>query len=520
MIKHSIKLNFILLCIISVGILSAATDTSSIKTDSSNSKVKTLLSNWNLDLRADMNFQAYKPYLKESFAIDEKADDYGGNWFGALVDPRNAYEWNKIKPFFNYQQKVSYKNSFMLLMDIPIYRDMMSWYDHSGGGNWVLDVTDFDINVIYNAWMQYEKEWFKLKLGRFDHNLGFSKDRSVILSGSPWEDGVLAEINFPKAKYGLYIASLNPYLIGGVNSKDYPEGSEPDIQHNRSVLNARGLIYDEPYKSLVSHSIVVEYSHWGVGLYENTVIGGKSLDFRDFSPLAVWHNSYGNGYYNNSGYFEMMLRWDFFGRVYFQVGADDISNPVGTEGFPSLWQVLGGWEYEKKVRQHQFLARVEYIFSSPYYGNAEVPLLYQTSRKTYRSNYREQFVEDPPFVDTYIVDYPLNYWRGMNLKDLWFDFKYYNSNLKLGVDMTLGWLRQGEKSYYDDYWKSLSERNQGFYGVVEEEINFEILATYQAFKWAEIYLGFGDVQVYNEDHIAGNHNNVFTWNFGLSFSLD
>ncbi|HPD01985.1 MAG TPA: ketopantoate reductase C-terminal domain-containing protein, partial [Clostridia bacterium] len=58
-------------------------------------------------------------------------------------------------------------------------------------------------------------------------------------------------------------------------------------------------LYSDLSKSLAYHRIDFVWSHFRLGIQENVVIGGKSANLGDLSPLAFWHNRYGDGYTNS-----------------------------------------------------------------------------------------------------------------------------------------------------------------------------------------------------------------------------
>jgi len=120
------------------------------------------------------------------------------------------------------------------------------------------------------------------------------------------------------------------------------------------------------------------------------------------------------------------------------------------------------------------------VRTDPLHNNGRLPLLEYSSRRLYRSNYREQ--DDPDYADMYFVDYPIGYRRGSDALDMWLDlgWKWGRHSLK----MTLAWLQQGDK-----------ERAVKALTKCEKELPYTTIPlTITDLEMADLWLGVGNTQ--------------------------
>lgn len=476
--------------------------------------------------------------LPSRFALDT-ADNYNGNWRGLWIPVETARRWDNTPAWLQYKGTVSWNkmnrysgdsgfcesdfcdsefcdSDLLLNFTLPFRRDLEAWFDDPAHSNMVYGINEPDINVPYEGFLHWNHPWGELRLGRFDQNLGESPHRSVILSGSPWEDALFATLEFPVGRYLFYAATLNPVLTGTPAAVDsgYPAGSEEYVQRTHSVSNAHKRVYAEPYKSLLIHGVQLGNSTVQWGIYEQMVIGGKSPVLRDFSPWAAWHNNYGDGFTNTNLFTELGVTTPGNIRLYVQTGFDEVTNPMGAEGYPTQWSFLSGVSRQWKNDGHHFAVRIEGIYASPFYGHFELPLVTMASRKSYRSNYRDP--DKPGFADTWLVDYPLGYWRGMNLLDLWADLQWISPQGHWKTSFTLGNLRQGNTSFRIPYDEA-ENTNAWISGIEEREWRLQAGTTWQSWSWLAVNLGGEVRKVQNADHVPGNDKTWYGLRSGLSF---
>ena len=187
------------------------------------------------------------------------------------------------------------------------------------------------------------------------------------------------------------------------------------------------------------------------------MVGGKEPDLRDLTPFGFWHNNYNDGLDNAHTTADLLVDVPFVGELYGEYVVDDINEDGATQPTVGAWMV--GWHRDWSVGANGFSARAEWISVDPLYGRFALPLLELTDRRRWRSNYRDRNSKtyaDTGFVDTWVVDAPMGYWRGPDVVDLWFDFAW--TRRRWAVRSTVGWLRTGAWNVRpEDDWRNAPE---------------------------------------------------------------
>jgi hypothetical protein len=140
------------------------------------------------------------------------------------------------------------------------------------------------------------------------------------------------------------------------------------------------------------------------------------------------------------------------------------------------------------------------VRTDPVANNSKLPLLKYTSRRNYRSNYREQ--DDEDYADAYFVDYPIGYRRGADALDMWLDLGWERGRHSL--ELTFAWLRQGDKEMYTDYNEALAGGEYAPSGVEEAQYLFDGVYRMKVNGWFGFYLGGGMRLYENLAHENGN----------------
>ncbi|GBU27723.1 hypothetical protein R84B8_01263 [Treponema sp. R8-4-B8] len=255
------------------------------------------------------------------------------------------------------------------------------------------------------------------------------------------------------------------------------------------------------------HKVGIDVDFGYFFIIEQSLIGGKNLEFRDFSPFVAWHNNFSYGYSKTSVALEAGLRPAKKSEFYWQFAMEDIQSPVGEvegdKGYTTLAFLAG---YKQKIPlgiYGEIESRIDAVRTDPQFNNNKVPLQKMTSRKIYSSNFREQ--SKPNFADMYIADYPLGYRRGPDALDLWWNLKYISADKNFSAELESAYLRQGDCEIYSDHQKC-SERKI-LEGVEEKLFLLDFLANYSYSKFFGIYAGAGFQNAKNKDNILGNSKN-------------
>lgn len=444
----------------------------------------------------DFNFGFNGGPTDPTFAVDT-VEKYGGNWRGLRIPLETARNYEeRIEPFFTLSFKAGYKD-FHFLLEAPLRKDLEAWYNSELKTNLTYKPSELDINVPINAYAKWYNPVGFVQFGRFNpEGLKVSKN-DILIGGLPYHDGIHWNLNLGIFRYDFLLSSLNAWLFGDdVNLETgcpYDENSEAYAQKCRTglVSNQRNRIYTENVKNLVFHRIGIETRKFWIYVVEESVIGGKSLEFRSINPFMFWHDNYATGYTSAATSVEFGYKTSNGAKFYSQINMEDIASPVGENKKMgtnrSIINYMVGYFHELETRNYgKFSWRLDVVKTDPVANNSKLPLLKYTGRRNYRSNYREQGVSD--YADAYFVDYPIGYRRGSDALDLWFDMNWsWNVHT---ASLTLAWLRQGNKELYSDYNRALNAENS-LSGVVEKQFLVDVLYERIVTGWFKFYVGGG-----------------------------
>ncbi|MDR2593811.1 MAG: hypothetical protein LBC87_03475 [Fibromonadaceae bacterium] len=425
-----------------------------------------------------VNFGVWGAPTARVFAADTM-EKFGSNWTALRVPLQTARYFETLEPFFAIDLDANYKDNFLIYAEFPLRRDIEAWYKDAYKRTYTFKPSELDLNVPTEAWGQWNNPTGFVKFGRFKPEMAPTPN-TIVLGGAPYHDAIHWKFALGIGRYDFFISSLNPWLTE----------SEKEEQRTVTIPNARGRVYDEPSKNLLLHKVGIDGGFGYFSIIEQSLIGGKNLEFRDFSPFVAWHNNFSYGYSKMSVALEAGLRPAKKSEFYWQFAMEDIQSPVGEvegdKGYTTLAFLAG---YKQKISlgiYGEIESRIDAVRTDPHFNNNKVPLQKMTSRKIYNSNFREQ--GKPNFADMYIVDYPLGYRRGPDAIDLWWNLKYISADKTFSAELESAYLRQGDCEIYSDHQKC-SERKvlEG----AEKLFLLDFLANYSYSKFFGIYAGAG-----------------------------
>ncbi|MCL1957897.1 MAG: hypothetical protein FWF63_11285 [Fibromonadales bacterium] len=429
--------------------------------------------------KVKVNFGVWGAPTSRFFAADTM-EKFGSNWMALRVPLQTARYFETLEPFFAIDLDANYKDNFLIHSEFPLRRDIEAWYKDSYKRTYTYEPSELDLNVPTEAWGQWNNPTGFVKFGRFKPEMAPTPN-TIVLGGAPHHDAIHWKFALGMGRYDFFISSLNPWLTE----------SEKEEQRTVTIPNARGRVYDEPTKNLLLHKVGIDGDFGYFSIIEQSLIGGKNLEFRDFSPFVAWHNNFSYGYSKMSVALEAGLRPAKKSEFYWQAAMEDIQSPVGEvegdKGYTTLAFLAG---YKQKIPlgiYGEIESRIDAVRTDPHFNNNKVPLQKMTSRKIYNSNFREQ--GKPNFADMYIVDYPLGYRRGPDAIDLWWNLKFISADKTFSAELESAYLRQGDCEIYSDHQKC-SERKV-LEGVEEKLFLLDFLVNYSAAKFFGIYAGAG-----------------------------
>ena len=362
-------------------------------------------------------------------------DQYIGEWYALSVDHETALAYEAIPNLLDCIIQVQTNNNWKFYYDFMMRRDFEAWYADGGGSNIFTRRNHFDINVPNHFYLSYTGSFITSKLGRFPQQFGMSKNRGLTVSGAPRYDGMLTRLNFGQVKYHYFFASLNPYLTGAPGSPgESIANTEWAIQSSIPLTTQKYRVYNEASKSLIVQRLEYKGSNFQLAAMESMVLGGKYPTLRDINPFMMWHNLYQDGYVNEIITLEAKYHFSPTSSLYLEAAFDDLIGGTENENTSSdVYAWLAGLSYTCPAAIGFISVNVEWIHTHENFGDYALPLLRWTSRQLYYSNFRQQ--GDPAFSDTYIIDYPIGYFRGAANRDLWLDFTLENNNFTLQSTM-------------------------------------------------------------------------------------
>jgi len=476
---------------------------------------------WQIEVHA----QAANAFRSSHFA-DSIADRYGSNWQALRIPLANGLAYEQTPGMLLLKLGIAQDSTWEIRTSLPIRRDLEAWHQDPTALNLFYNTNEVDINMPIEAVAWWHSEHQTWTIGRQKLEFGPSA-RSILLgSAPPFHDLLRWEIHTGVFRFDWIASSLNPHLTGTPSQVGAitPIGSEAWQQANLTISNQRKRTYTEPYKNLFVHRLGGQWNWGWLSLTEQALIAGKSPAFRDFNPWMIWHDNYGDGYTKSS----LMLETGFHpingATVYGQINFEDIASPVGEtvgETAPTTLGALAGWhQVFLEDTLWKIDARLDAIYTDPAYNNHRLPLLKMASRRLYRSNYRAQGADSantPYFADSYIVDYPLGYFRGPDAIDLWFDASLHNKMEQWRMGLQIAWLRQGSMSL-ENTWDEAASHSGALSGIEEKEfrIAIDLQKQWNTFG-VDALLGWQSMQ--NTDHILGNDQQNPQWKLAFHYSL-
>lgn len=389
---------------------------------------------YNLNLGLNLSVT---PQIKEN-SFDSTLEYFDSKNVNLFLNPITATSWENILPLINLSLQIRNEDWLEFEIKTAFRKDVESWYLDKNSTNIFTTSREIDINFPTISKLTIKKENFIFYIGRFPFTLNNNTNRSVTLSGSPYDDGFVAKYILKNIGFTFYISSLNPWLHN-INIRD--SSSEYYRQSQLLLLSQqKGRIFSAPYKTLVAHDIKYSNNNFEFRISELSMIGGKYPTLSDLNPFVAWHNDYNDNYANIFVSVQSAYKYSDF-KVYGEIAIDDILGGMNETSADSrnIYAFIFGSIFERKNNLSKITIRVEAISVNPYFGNHDIPLLKLISRRMYYSNYRSR--NKLLYSDTYFADYPLGYYRGPDVKDVWIDFNYERENIS--VSNNFGWLRKG-----------------------------------------------------------------------------
>lgn len=446
------------------------------------------------------------------------AEQYGGSWRALRVDPEVARQWDSL-PAFATLELDARVDSFRLKAVLPLRRDLEAWAKDPVGADVPLGAGEVDINVPYEGWLRWGGVHLgSVQAGRFRKSFSESP-HGVILGGNDVHDAIWWRLPMGRWTFEWFASSLNPWLPGIASDGTVQPGSEAQRQETATIPNSRGRVYDDPYKTLFLHRLACRLGDWEVAVVEQVMVGGKTPALRDFLPVAVWHDNYGDGYSKMSTSLDLAWNAGEAGAFHWQGILEGTPAPVGENRASSPQAVWGsnlGWHRTWPTGEGLWSGSLDATATSPTLNNYRIPLLKGISRRLYRSNNENQ--SSPDFADVWMVDQPLAYHRGPDAVDFWSSWGWTDPSADFGGGLEADFLQQGDADLWGDD-DSLENRGaMPLSGVVEREARISASA-WRVWRAWTFRLGVGGSRLWNASHVEGRDRWVGSIFGGVGWSL-
>ena len=385
-------------------------------------------------LKLNFNLNSF-PQIKESSF--DSVIEYKSGGTSIYVDKETAKAWENIPSLMNLE--FGFAQNDWLSFDGVVYlrKDIEAWYKDKNSTNIFLSTREFDMNVPFISKLNLKYDELNIRIGRFPFSLNQNSNRSVSISGSPYDDAISVNYSKSNITFDYYFANLNSWLHNQY-LRNY--SSEYFRQNSFVLYQQRERIYNEQIKTIVAHKINYQYENINIGISELSVIGGKTPTITEINPFSIWHNDYNDGFTNSMFSFEGAVKINQH-KIYAEIAFDDLISGMNESGADSknIYAYLIGSEFVFSNPYQNIILKIEAINVNPYFGNHDIPLLKFISRRIYNSNFRHR--SEINYGDTYFVDYPIGYYRGPDVIDFWLDFIFESE--KFNFKNEFGWLRNG-----------------------------------------------------------------------------
>ena len=381
---------------------------------------------WMEGEKSGVNFGSYP--LGRTYPLAQRFEVFRTGWESHRVSAELGKVWSELPPAIPLKFQHIFVPGIDVQLNLGLRREISAWHKDPLGGNWPLSSKEVDLNQPTVGFFRAEKNWGGLTLGRFPLHWSPSDEYGLALSHSvPYHNGMTFFLRSNHIQYLFLVSSLNPWLEGSpqgdTSNTDYPFGSEAWRQRHypdKWSENAHLRVYADPIKTLIAHRIEIAYGSWQAGITELNVIGGKTPDGLDLNPFGVYHNDFKEGFASKAISLDTKIKLPLNFTLFGELFIDDLRySATEGEGSPSIIGLLGGLEHVwTRNPQSQLMQSFHVIQTDPLMYRYYQPYNTLSSRFILTSNNQEEGAT--PFVDKYVVDYPLGYTRGGDA----LDFRY------------------------------------------------------------------------------------------------
>ncbi len=469
--------------------------------DGNESSSEKFFSNPYLTLAPELTINNFEAFTKKE------------GWYHPCVPLFLRYRYDSLLSWFTSGVDTEIGENFKAVINIDFKKDYRNYIangkDHETPpisnvphelftGN----ILAFDFSFPSFGYLSYSTEHYSLVVGRNKLSWGPMRNGLTISNASDYYDNFTGSYTSPMGSGNF------TYTFNLISSATLLSNKEWVKQDKAWDLNQQDRIYNTPAKHIIGHRFDFQPWEWvRFGIGEVNAVGGKSLDLTDFSPVIIYHNTYGEGYSN------VMLSVDFsvvpFNglNIYGEFTLDDYAGPTepSKKGKPKAYAYGGGIEYAFNfLESGTGSAAFEIYHTDTWIYNRWQPLLKMTNRTITKS-------ELPGARDT--NEYPLGFKYGpdVNAFAVFVDAFYDKFSAKVRfehftqgeIDLRTPYLYMDDpEDDIDDEAQYPEEDYPGLYdftGPVGETTSANIVTLTGSYRWKSFTVGI-DTNFYFGDY--------------------
>lgn len=468
--------------------------------DNENSPEK-FFSNPYLTLAPELTINNFEAFTKEE------------GWYQPCVPLFLRYRYDSLLSWFTTGVDTEIGENFKAVINIDFKKDYRNYIANGKDHElppisnvphelFMGNILAFDFSFPSFGYLSYSTNHLFLNVGRNKLSWGPMRNGLTISNASDYYD------NFTGSYTGSMGKGNFTYTFNLISSSSLLSNKEWEKQDKAWDLNQQDRIYNTPAKHIIGHRFDFQPLKWfRFGIGEVNAVGGKSPDLTDFSPVIIYHNTYGEGYSN------VMLSADFsivpFSglNIYGEFTLDDYAGPTepSKKGKPKAYAYGGGIEYVFNFLDDGIgSAALEIYHTDTWIYNRWQPLLKMTNRTITKS-------ELPGARDT--NEYPLGFKYGPDVNSfaIFIDAMYDDFSLNARYER----FTQGEIDlrtpylYMDDPDDDIDDENlypeedypglYDFTGPVGETTSANIITIKGSYSWNSLNIGI-DTNFYFGDY--------------------
>ncbi|HEW93070.1 MAG TPA: hypothetical protein ENF81_11125 [Thermotogaceae bacterium] len=422
-------------------------------------------------VKNELNSKGLKMFFKLSPMITSNNWDY--TLPSTYVDLEEAYRYYSLPSSIDFGGEINISDNFYGLIDVDLKREFSNFYIYGNESNVPHITSDLGIalngNIPDVGFFGYQSENIGFRIGRQKLKWGPGERGLLLSDASPYYDS----IGFRFSTKGRVPKQLN-YSFEYIGIDPHLTDEEFEIQSDSTDAKSR-IIYNDRYKTLIAHRLdFLFFDSFRIGISELNLVGGKIPDLRCFSPLILFHNNYYFGFTNIMGGLDFSYSPFKNFELYGEIAIDDIKLPSEQNNLPNAYGLLFGAQYGNKLLSFYTTLTYEFVYTSDYIYNRNLPYLKFTNRFYNLSLH--------PRKES-IIDFPMGFYLGPDSISHYLKLRLINPP-KFSSTFSLEYLSKGPYTTFNGLVKLEDEKIRETNFKISTDLTFRELF----FKWLNLNL--------------------------------